>query len=90
MVEFEWDEHNSEHIRRHGVEPADVEEAMRDPDRRPIPAHQPRDGERRYGLTGKSEAGRTITVIFVRRSGRIRVITARDADASERRSYRSR
>ncbi|MCZ2110237.1 MAG: BrnT family toxin [Dehalococcoidia bacterium] len=90
MVEFEWDEHNIEHVGRHGLVPAEVEQAMADPGRRQLSVRQPRDGERRYGLIGKIESGRMISVIFVRRNRGIRVITARDADASERRSYRTR
>jgi hypothetical protein len=28
-LEFDWDEHNIRHIRRHGVSPREFEEAMR-------------------------------------------------------------
>ena len=88
MVEFDWDEHNIARVRRHGLEPDDVEEAFEDPERRSTSARQPDRSERRYGLTGRTEAGRLITAYFVRRHLKIRVITARDADVSERRSYR--
>jgi uncharacterized DUF497 family protein len=35
---FEWDEFNLSHVQRHGLEPADVEEAASDPRRLGVPA----------------------------------------------------
>lgn len=90
MVEFDWDEGNIAKVRRHGLEPWEVEEVFEDPNRRQITARQTDPSEQRYGLSGRTESGRLVTAFFVRRYPRIRVITARDADVSERRSYTRR
>jgi uncharacterized DUF497 family protein len=44
-------------------------------------------GQRRYYLLGESNAGRLLTVFFVREGRAIKIITARDADARERRYF---
>ncbi len=87
--EFDWDDDNVEHIARHGVEPWEAEEAMLDPDRVGASARNV-SGERRFAVVGSTESGRMLFVVFTRREERIRVITARDADDSEKRRYRRR
>ena len=84
---FDWDEHNIEHIARHGVEPEEVEEAMTDPGRVKQNTYNFR-GERRKLLVGASEAGRILHVVYTRRSDKLRPITARDASERQRRRYR--
>jgi uncharacterized protein len=84
---FEWDEHNVEHIALHDVEPWEAEDAMYDPGRIGVPAYN-QGRERRWALLGITEAGRLLFVVFTRRRGRLRVVTARDALAREQRRYR--
>ncbi len=44
--------------------------------------------ERRSGFIGATEAGRILYVAYTKRGGVIRVVTARDANSREKRSYR--
>jgi uncharacterized DUF497 family protein len=87
--EFDWDDDNIEHIARHGVEPWEAEDAMLDPDRVGASARNV-PGERRFAVVGATESGRVLFVVFTRRERGIRVITARDANDSEKRRYRRR
>ena len=88
--EFDWDDDNVEHIARHGVSPEEAEQALADPDQVGQPASRGASGERRWSLLGETDAGRLLSVVFTRREGLTRVITARDADEGERRIYRRR
>lgn len=85
---FDWDDANIDHIVRHGVDPEEAEEAAADPDRVAAPAYRAQNGERRQAVTGKTAGGRLLTVVLTRRGDLFRVVTAREANASERRAYR--
>ncbi len=86
-VDFDWDEANKEHIARHGVTPNEAEEALTDPDRMSFSARNvPQELRRAY--LGATEAGRILVVVYTKRAGRIRVVTARDASPREKRRYR--
>lgn len=84
---FEWDDANIEHIAWHGVEPWEAGEALLDAGRIGTAAYNVR-GETRWAILGATEAGRILFVVFTRRSGRIRVVTSRDAEGKEKRRYR--
>lgn len=88
-MEVEWDEPTVEHIARHGVAPEEVEEALGDPRRVGMPAYGVA-GERRRTLIGVTEARRVLFVVYARRGHRLHVVTARDANAREKRRYRRR
>lgn len=96
-MEFEWhDEKRETNIAKHGVDFADAIQIFRGPhlveDRT-----RPEDEETRKGAIGPlpSEAvpdhwsGNLIVVVYTRREGNIRVISARRADTDERRRYES-
>jgi len=84
---FDWDEANAEKIfADHRVTQEEAEEALSDPDRLRIDAYNVR-GERRSAVLGATEADRVLHIVYTRRSERIRVITAYDATAAERRKY---
>ena len=80
---FEWDDDNVFHIERHEFTPEEVEEVF-------AGEHKVRrTRQKRYIALGETLDGRLTFVVFRRLSaGRIRVITARDMDASERRLFR--
>ena len=84
--EFEWDDGNLDPLRR-DITPAEVEEAVLDPRRRPASAYST-EGEERRALVGATEDGRVLYVVYTIRSGRVRVISARNATHSEHRQYR--
>lgn len=88
-MDFDWDDDNVEHMSGHGVEPEETEEALLDPHRRPEAAYNAL-GERRYAGLGRTEDGRLLFVVFTRRGGALRVISARDATDAEKRRYRRR
>ena len=80
---FEWDDDNVFHIERHEFTPDEVEEVF-------AGNHKVRrTRQKRYIALGETLDGRLAFVVF-RRSprGLVRVITARDMDASERRLFR--
>ena len=79
--DFEWDDGNVDHILRHDVYPEEAEQVF---DR----LYVRRTGNR-YTVLGRDGNGRYLTVICEVRSHptRVRVITARRMDATERRSY---
>ena len=80
---FEWDDDNIFHIERHQFIPEEVEEVF-------AGDHKVRRTRlKRYIALGETLDGRLALVVFRRLSGgRLRVITARDMDASERRLFR--
>jgi uncharacterized DUF497 family protein len=79
-----WDDWNEEHVARHGVEPWEVEEIVARGD-----YHLTRVRRDRYAVIGQTDAGRYLTVFADRLGqGMFFVVTARDADADERRLYR--
>lgn len=85
VQDFEWDEDNEEHIARHGVEPAEVEEVF-------FFRFSVRRGRQgRYVVLGRSAAGRHLSVVVERKGGGlVRVVTARDMSPAERRLYARR
>lgn len=84
---FEWDVHNVGHIARHGVTPQEVEDAVCSA-HVVIPA-QAVQGEKRWKLFGRSEAGRYLVVVFTLRQIRLRPITADTMNQAERGIYGS-
>jgi uncharacterized DUF497 family protein len=86
---FDWDEGNLDHIAEHSISPEEAEEALLDPRRVPAPVYQI-SAERRRAVLGTTSTGRLLFVVFTHRRGRVRVITARDATARDRRRYRRR
>lgn len=86
-MQFEWDEYNEGHIAAHDADRDECESVWDDPHRVGIGVAR-RSGEIRHALLGRTEAGRLLYVVYTLRSGSVRVVTARDATRSERRTYR--
>ncbi|MEM7114910.1 MAG: BrnT family toxin [Chloroflexota bacterium] len=85
MYQFWWDEDNIEHIANHGVEPYEAEEVIDDS---PLIL---RAGKDRYAAYGQADSGRYLIVVFaIKPDERIRVITARDLTAAEKKRLRRR
>jgi uncharacterized DUF497 family protein len=80
---FEWDDENIFHIERHAFTPEEVEEVF-------AGNHKiRRSRQERYIALGETLDGRLAFVVFQRLSGGfVRVITARDMEANERRLFR--
>ena len=82
---FEWDTANIQHIARHSVMPAEVEEAAQL--HHVITGPNNTDGEDRWILYGKTARGRYLTVIFTLRQNRFRSVTAYPMNETDRRKY---
>lgn len=86
-IEFEWDKHNIEHLRKHKVEPGECEQFFFNIPLTVEPDLIHSHGEERYFALGKTDMNRILVVIFTIRKTKLRVITARDANKKERIKY---
>jgi uncharacterized protein len=86
---FDWDDANVGHLARHGLRPADVEQALADPDAIYLDARMVR-GEPRWRLLGRTNDGRVLAMVLALIRSRLRVVTAYPARPSQRRVYRQR
>ena len=85
---FDWDRHNLKKIKAHGLDAAEVEEAL---SISPIAIYeQDADGEPRYVYYGETAGLRLVAVVLTERNGKIRVITAYELDAGQKREYLER
>jgi uncharacterized DUF497 family protein len=75
---FDWNDANTAHIARHGVAPAEVEQAFAN-DSLVVLTVQKRSGEGRVLCAGLTDEGRPLQFVYTMRRGRIRVITAHTA-----------
>lgn len=83
-LDFEWDEENIDHIAQHHVEPDEAEAVF---DNRPLIL---RSQAGKYAAYGQSDEGRYLLVVFIRKSGVCRVITARDLTDDEKKRLKRR
>jgi uncharacterized DUF497 family protein len=84
---FEWDENNLRKIRAHRIKAAEVEQALSNS---PIPIYEQEvRGEPRYVYDGEADSGR-LPAVVVERGTHIRVVTAYDLDAGQKRDYLAR
>jgi len=82
---FEWDRNNLRKIRAHGIQREEAEQALFND---PIPIYeQDVEGEVRFVYYGETDTGRLLAVIVTERGGRLRVVTAYDLDAGQKRDY---
>jgi uncharacterized DUF497 family protein len=85
---FDWDEHNLRKIRAHRIKREEVEQALSND---PILIYQQEgEGEPRYVYYGETNIGRLLAVVMTERKGRIRMVTAYDLDAGQKRDYLTR
>lgn len=85
---FDWDENNLRKIRAHRIDAVEVEQALSN---EPILIYEQDAGdENRYVYYGATDGSRLLAIVLMERNGRIRVITAYDLDAGQKREYISR
>jgi uncharacterized DUF497 family protein len=86
---FDWDQSNLKKIRAHRVKAAEVEQAL---SRDPILIYEQigAGGEARYVYYGETERSRLLAIVLTERDDKIRVITAYDLDAGQKRDYLER
>ena len=85
---FEWDRGNLRKIRTHRISREEVEQTLIN-DAIPI-YEQDVEGEPRFVYYGETDARRLLAVIVTERGGQIRVVTAYDLDAQQKRDYIAR
>ena len=82
---FDWDTNNLRKIRAHRIRAEEVEKALSND---PIPIYeQDVEREARYVYYGETDSGRLLAVVLVERGEKIRVVTAYDLDAGQKKDY---
>ena len=85
---FEWDDANLRKIRAHRIQRLEVEQALAND---PIAIYdQDIEGETRYVYYAETLRGRLLAIVVTERGEKIRVVTAYDLDAGQRREYLER
>ena len=85
---FDWYRNNLNKIRAHRVKAVEVEQAL---SRDPILIYeQSAEEEARYVYYGETERNRLLAIVLTERATKIRVITAYDLDAGQKRDYLER
>lgn len=76
--EFDWDEHNEQHLAKHGISRFDAEDILSG--NHIILEYQAEGDEERWVAVGVTRAGRIINIVFAVRGEAMRPITGWDAD----------
>jgi len=85
-MEFEWDRRKAlANLRKHGIDFADAAMVLHDDFALTVVDAAP--GEDRFVTLGRDALGRLLVAVTTWRSGRVRLISARKATATERREY---
>lgn len=88
-MDIEYDADKDEINRfKHGLPLSFGRQVFNDPDGLILPSFRPVDGEDRYKVVGMVE-GKLYTAVYVLRDERIRMISVRRSNSSERRDYDS-
>jgi uncharacterized protein len=87
-MEFEWDPTKAKaNLKKHGVSFLEASTAFGDPLELTISDLFHSNDEIRFLSLGKSTGGRLLVVSYTERGSAIRIISAREATARERRQY---
>lgn len=87
-LRIEWDERKAEsNNKKHGVSFEEASTVFGDFLSLTIPDPQHSEGEERFVIIGRSEKQRLLVVVHTERGDSIRLISARQATAHERRTY---
>ena len=71
--EFDWDEHNEQHLSRHGITPKDAEDVLSG--NHILLEYQTHGDEQRWVAVGATRAGRILSIVFAVRGEAVRPIT---------------
>jgi uncharacterized DUF497 family protein len=88
-LEFEWDKGSKAGInfRKHGVRMPEAIPVLDDPSAITIADEESDPGEQRFITLGVGALGRLLVVVYTWRGEIIRIISARPAEAHERKEY---
>lgn len=87
IVGFDWDSGNEQKNVKHGVAPAEAEQVFLNEPLVVLDDLKHSDMEDRFHALGQTNDGRLLHITFTIRTGRIRVISARDMHRKERTIY---
>jgi uncharacterized DUF497 family protein len=87
---FEWDRHNTAHVARHRIKPAEVEQVFANDPEFVETIVDLDSGEERVLELGHTKAGRVLFIVWTLRARRIRVVTAFPANRKTSSSYYKR
>ena len=87
-MDFEWDADKADaNVQKHGVTFDEAQGVFADPLAETNPDLDHSEGEARFVLLGQSRFGRLLIVVFTERGEKVRIISARIATKTERRTY---
>lgn len=88
-VSFEWDKGNiDKNLKKHGVTFKEAEEVFKDELKFIFEDEKhSTDREKRYGLFGRTNKSKLLSIVFTIRKDKVRIITARNISKKERRAY---
>jgi uncharacterized protein len=83
---FDWDEANVAHNAEHEISPEEAEQVLLND---PLDVHFDPDvhGEERWTYLGETNSGRIVNVVITVRGEKIRVVTAYEAEKSDKLLY---
>ena len=85
---FEWDQHNSQkNWEKHKVTPAECEQVFFNQPIVIVEDIKHSQSEKRFYALGKTDLRRKLFIVFTIRNNLIRVISARNMNKKEKRSY---
>ncbi len=91
LVGFDWDEGNKQkNWERHEVDYKECEEVFFNKPLLISEDTKHSSQEKRYHVLGRSDAGRTLFLVFTIRNNKVRIISGRDQSRKERRIYEQR
>jgi uncharacterized DUF497 family protein len=82
---FDWDRNNLRKVRGHRIRREEAEQALSND---PILVYEQEvEGEIRFVYYGETDAGRLLAAIVTERRTKLRVVTAYEMDAAQKRDY---
>jgi hypothetical protein len=82
-IKFEWDTGNIGKNKKHNVNDKECEEIFFDRNKRTFKDKLHSGNKERFRIIGKTNQGRLLFIVFTKRAGKIRIISARDISKKE-------
>lgn len=87
-MQFEWNQGNlNKNVKKHNVTNQEAEEVYINTPIILFADAKHSSLESRFGLLGKTNNGRLLSIVFTKRGTKVRIITARPMSRKERRAY---
>ena len=76
--EFDWDQHNEQHLAKHGISRSDAQDVLSG--NHVLLEYQTEGNEQRWVAVGATRKGKIISIVFAVRGDAMRPITGWEAD----------